>query len=613
MTVHLSPSAAGTGNVVGPAASTDNAIARYDGTTGALLQNSLVTVDDAGVLTATGLDGTPLNASQLTTGTVSDARLSSNVPLKNATNVFTATNEFGGVTQFDQPVQAGTSSVDGSIAIVGPVGPYVLFQDQSQAANARFFKIVNAALKLTLEPLADNLLPQNAGLAIDRSGNVTVVGTVTAAGLGTTPLNASNLTSGTLPNARLDANVAVTTSAAIGTTPATSGALRLPNNQNIVWRNAANSADIAGIVVDTANIARITGDYVVLQGLTGTPAVNMNPSGVWYPGADATQDLGSTTKRWKDGYLSGDLNITKRISVGVGSPSALNDGDIRAARDATTGYLFVGTDNTRYFGNDGTRWFAGNYPLTVSGSLGMYNANDNVAGRIVQTITSTGSQSNIALNSGVSHLRCNNASLLTIQGISGFIADGQVLDITSIGTGQVDLAHENGSATAANRLLNKATAMVTSLAAGVGTARYVYDSTTARWRLVSHNQGALIAVAYNAADFTATTGTWTVDAGDIKTRHYYLDGRNLRYVFYIDTTTVSNSTLQLFMNTPFTVVGQSTIQIGSSCFDNGVGTITYVRLIAGNTGVEIGRADQTNFAVATNNTFVRGDLIIPIS
>ena len=36
------------GDVSGPASSTDNAIVRYDGTTGKLVQNSAVTIDDSG-------------------------------------------------------------------------------------------------------------------------------------------------------------------------------------------------------------------------------------------------------------------------------------------------------------------------------------------------------------------------------------------------------------------------------------------------------------------------------------------------------------------------------------------------------------------------------------
>jgi hypothetical protein len=88
----------GTGDVVGPASAVDNTVALYSGGTGKVLKDaSQVTVDAAtgnvttpGSLTAGGLATTPLNASNLSSGTVADARLSSNVPLKNAANTFTA-------------------------------------------------------------------------------------------------------------------------------------------------------------------------------------------------------------------------------------------------------------------------------------------------------------------------------------------------------------------------------------------------------------------------------------------------------------------------------------------------------------------------------------------
>lgn len=56
---NTSPSAGG--NVVGPASATDNAIARYDTTTGKLIQNSAVTISDAGDMAGAGslaFDGT---------------------------------------------------------------------------------------------------------------------------------------------------------------------------------------------------------------------------------------------------------------------------------------------------------------------------------------------------------------------------------------------------------------------------------------------------------------------------------------------------------------------------------------------------------------------------
>lgn len=49
--IGASPGGGGLGDVVGPAGATDNAIARYDSTTGKLIQNSVVIVSDAGVIT----------------------------------------------------------------------------------------------------------------------------------------------------------------------------------------------------------------------------------------------------------------------------------------------------------------------------------------------------------------------------------------------------------------------------------------------------------------------------------------------------------------------------------------------------------------------------------
>ena len=45
--------ASGGGDVVGPESATDSAVARFDGTTGKLIQNSAVTIDDNGGLSAT--------------------------------------------------------------------------------------------------------------------------------------------------------------------------------------------------------------------------------------------------------------------------------------------------------------------------------------------------------------------------------------------------------------------------------------------------------------------------------------------------------------------------------------------------------------------------------
>lgn len=66
-------SAAGTGDVIGPASATDNAITRFDGTTGKLIQNSTATIDDNGNfgnVNAVTFDTTPATV-PTTAGTMS--------------------------------------------------------------------------------------------------------------------------------------------------------------------------------------------------------------------------------------------------------------------------------------------------------------------------------------------------------------------------------------------------------------------------------------------------------------------------------------------------------------------------------------------------------------
>jgi len=70
----------GLGDVVGPASSTDNAVARFDSTTGKLLQNSVVTIGDTGA--TTGI--TTLAASTSVTTPIIQATNSAGLSLKNS-------------------------------------------------------------------------------------------------------------------------------------------------------------------------------------------------------------------------------------------------------------------------------------------------------------------------------------------------------------------------------------------------------------------------------------------------------------------------------------------------------------------------------------------------
>lgn len=89
VTVTLSGGGGGSGDVVGPASATDNAVARYDSTTGKLLQNSVVTIGDTGNVAGLGT----LNTHTLQGGTSTIALYT------NKLSVFAATtsSELAGV------------------------------------------------------------------------------------------------------------------------------------------------------------------------------------------------------------------------------------------------------------------------------------------------------------------------------------------------------------------------------------------------------------------------------------------------------------------------------------------------------------------------------------
>jgi hypothetical protein len=80
----------------------------------------------AGSVAATNLTGTltaaqipNLDAAKIVSGTLGDARLSTNVPLLNGTNTFTGTNNFAGVTIASGKVGIGTNSPTTALDVVG--------------------------------------------------------------------------------------------------------------------------------------------------------------------------------------------------------------------------------------------------------------------------------------------------------------------------------------------------------------------------------------------------------------------------------------------------------------------------------------------------------------
>ena len=103
--------------VVGPGSSTDNAVARFDGTTGKLIQNSVTTIDDTGA--ATGFT-TFAASTSVTTPTV-QASNSAGLSLKNASGTTQINMGAGGVDNVSVNVSTNLNGTNAQIDI-SPTG-----------------------------------------------------------------------------------------------------------------------------------------------------------------------------------------------------------------------------------------------------------------------------------------------------------------------------------------------------------------------------------------------------------------------------------------------------------------------------------------------------------
>jgi hypothetical protein len=211
------------------------------------------------------------------------------------------------------------------------------------------------------------------------------------------------------------------------------------------------------------------------------------------------------------------------------------EGMLVAVTDSTTavpGAVIAGSGSNHVLAfYNGTSW------VVQGGTLG------------VQTTTATGTQNDFALTAGTRVLRCNNATLLTLNGLTPGV-DGQLLDIVSVGAGEVDLTPQAAGSTAAYRLIPYATVGQTPLAPASGTATLVYDGTTARWRLIAHEQGAWITPPFNAANFSAPTGTWVVLGVQVNDYRYRLVGRTLHLEFFVGATNITGTPANLLLTLP---------------------------------------------------------------
>ena len=288
------------GDVVGPASATDNAIARYDTTTGKLLQNSVVLVGDTGVVTGV----TELTASTKVVSPHFDAQNSAGGALRNASG--TAQLQWGG---------GGGNNLSVDVAInINPANAQVAISPTgtgSVAINPATAGTMNNMVIGGTTPLAITGTTITATSFVGSGASLTNVVNSLAASTGISVSGSTGAV--TLTNTAPDQTVAISSGTGISVTGT------YPNF------TVTNTSPSSG-----GTVTSVTGTAPVVSSGGTTPAISMAQS--------------STTV---DGYLSA-TDFTTFNSKLTNPMSALGD-IIYGASSGTATRLAGNTTTNKYF------------------------------------------------------------------------------------------------------------------------------------------------------------------------------------------------------------------------------------------------------------------------
>lgn len=245
--------------------------------------NELVQTDNLGRLPViSGVNLTNLDASNVTIGTLSDSRLSGNVPLLNAANIFTNSNIFkvDSTTALQVQNAAGstnTLTVDTNhtrVAIGQTTANYTLDVNGDVNVTAgNSFRIggnsICDASGCTPASGSNNYIQLQAttpGTIQTGNGNISgtfIAGSFSGNGASLTSLNASNITSGTLDDSHLSANVTLQGNSFNGSSELvqTTAAGYLPGLNGSLITNL----DAGQITTGTLSDSRLNSDVAILS------------------------------------------------------------------------------------------------------------------------------------------------------------------------------------------------------------------------------------------------------------------------------------------------------------------------------------------------------------
>jgi len=344
------------GDVVGPASATDNAIARFDSTTGKLLQNSVVTVGDTGA--TTGI--TTLSASTSVTTPIVQASNSGGLALKNSAgttqismgagggdnvSINVATNINGANAQIDiSPTgtghvhmkPTGTGSIEIAPTNVGTMDNMTIGATTARAITGTTItatSFVGSGASLTN---VVNSLAASTGISVSGStGAVTVTNTapdqtvVLTAGTGIS-------TSGTYPNFTIT-NTAPSSGATYTRTSFTATASQ--TTFTVSYTVGLIQVYVNGVLLNGADYTASNGTSVVL-------AVACNAGDIVETLAFDSFSVASTVSSFSAGTTGLTPNTGTTGNVTLGGTLAVANGGTGVTTSTGSGAVVLGTSPT---------------------------------------------------------------------------------------------------------------------------------------------------------------------------------------------------------------------------------------------------------------------------